>query len=101
MNRAQLRRRAHVRLALVADDLVGDAKFFQEPQHALRAGVVEMMDGEHRDSPKPLLALLRAVRWCQPRAGKSRCPKRGDITRMLLTDEIYPGNIGHRTSGAS
>src|SRR6266446_10052856 len=100
MDGAQLRRRTHVRLTPVADDLVGDAKFLQQPQHALRAGVVEMMNGEHCDSPQPLLALLRAIRWCQPRAGKSRCPERGDITRMLLTDEIYPGNIGHRISGA-
>ena len=51
MDRAKLGRRAHVRLPLIADDLVGHAEFFQEPQHALRAGIVEMMDNEHGDSP--------------------------------------------------
>jgi hypothetical protein len=47
MDRAQLRRRAHVRLTLVADDLIGHAEFFQQPQHPLRAGIIEVMDGEH------------------------------------------------------
>ena len=37
MDGAQLRRRAHVRLALIADDLIGHTEFFQQPEHTLRA----------------------------------------------------------------
>src|SRR5690349_9682469 len=51
MDRAQLRRRAHIALALIANNLVGDAELFQEPQDALRTGIVQMMDGEHRLVP--------------------------------------------------
>jgi hypothetical protein len=51
MNRAQFGRRPHVRLTLIADDLVGNAEFFQQPQHALGAGIVEVMNGEHGVSP--------------------------------------------------
>jgi hypothetical protein len=47
MNGAQLLWRPHVRLTLVADDLVRDAELFEEPQHALRAGIVEMMNRQH------------------------------------------------------
>ncbi len=47
VNRAQFCRRPHVRLTLIPDDLVGDAKLLQQPQHALGTGVVEVMDGEH------------------------------------------------------
>src|SRR4026208_663036 len=43
-NGAQLFRGAHVRLALIADDLVGDVELFEQPQHTLRAGIVEMMN---------------------------------------------------------
>jgi hypothetical protein len=51
MYSAQLRRRAHVGLTLIANDLVGQPKFLQQPQHTLGAGIVEMMDREHGDSP--------------------------------------------------
>src|ERR1700716_1205363 len=71
MNRAQLGRRAHIRLTLIADDLVRKPKFFQQPQHALGAGIVEMMDGEHGDSPS---GFWPAIWSCQPGIGKSRCP---------------------------
>src|ERR1700680_4088657 len=99
MNRAQFRRRAHVRPTLIADDLVGDAKFFQQPQHALGAGVIEMMDGEHGDSPSGLAHL--APRLVVPAARREvELPEEADITRMLLTNEIYPGNTVHRNSGA-
>jgi hypothetical protein len=47
MNDAQFGRRKHVRLALIADDFVGDAKLFEQPQHPLGARIVEMVDGEH------------------------------------------------------
>ena len=86
MNRAQFGRRAHVGLTLIADDLVGDAEFFQQPQHALRAGIVEMMDGEHGISPQG----VRANRAASGRASgplESRDAfGRVDITRMLLTN---------------
>src|ERR1700756_2641165 len=63
MDRAQLRRRAHVRLALIAHDVVGHAEPFQQPQHALRVGIVEMMDGEHGVSPvRTLEATLVAAK---------------------------------------
>jgi len=53
------------------------------------------MDGEHRDSPKRLLAhlalgLVPAARW------KVEMPEKADITRMLLTGGIYPDNIARR-----
>jgi hypothetical protein len=52
MDRAQLRRRAHIRLTLIADDFVRHAKLFQQPQHALGTGIVEMMDGQHGEFPQ-------------------------------------------------
>ncbi len=57
MDRAQLRRRAHIRLTLIADDLISHAEFLQQPQHALGAGVVEMMDGQHGEFPGALVTL--------------------------------------------
>ena len=47
MDRAQLFGRAHVRLALVAHDLVRRAEFLKEPQHALTARIVQVMDDDH------------------------------------------------------
>ena len=89
MDRAQLGRRAHVGLALVADDLVGHAEFFQQPQHALRAGIVEMMDGEHGDSPGRR-ALRRALVVPAATAESRDARTRRYITRMLLTRNL-PG----------
>src|SRR5450631_1385101 len=91
MDSAQFRRRAHVGLSLIAHDLVGDAQLFQQPQHALGAGIVEMMDGEHGDFPEGM-TLWRGVCWCQPEAAKSSRLGVSDITRMLLTAPIYPDN---------
>src|SRR5438105_6921475 len=90
MNGARLRRRAHVRLTLIADDLVGDAKFFQQPQHALRAGVIELMNGEHGDFPSRFWRVLRQASVVPAARWKVEMP---EITRMLLTAVIYPGNI--------
>jgi hypothetical protein len=84
MDGAQFRRRAHVGAPLIADDLVGDAEFFQKPQHALRAGIVEMMDGDHGDFPWDR-------RLGAAPGGASRLPESrdlsapGDITAVLLT----------------
>src|SRR3546814_151110 len=48
--RQQFRWRQHgLAIALVALDLVRDLQLFEQPQHALRAGVVEVMDGDHAD----------------------------------------------------
>src|SRR6185436_11839629 len=48
MHRAQLGRREHgLRVALVALHLVGQAEFFEQPEDALRARIVEVMDGDH------------------------------------------------------
>ena len=48
MHRTQLGRRQHrFRIALVTLDLVRHAEFFEQPQHTLRAGVVQMMDDQH------------------------------------------------------
>ena len=33
-------------------DFVGKAKFLQQPQHPLGAGIVEMMEREHGDFPR-------------------------------------------------
>jgi hypothetical protein len=51
------------------------------------------MDGEHRDSPKQPVAHLAPAFGGASRALESRDVRRVDITRMLLTGEIYPGNI--------
>ena len=51
MHGAQLRRRQHgLRVALVALDLVGQAQLFQQPEDALRARVVEVMESDHSPS---------------------------------------------------
>jgi len=49
MHLAQFRRRQPgLGVALVADHFVGQAKFFQHPQHALRARLFQMVHGNHR-----------------------------------------------------
>src|ERR1700738_3368750 len=63
MNRAQFCRRPHVRLALIADDFIGHAQFLEQPQHTLGTGIVEVMDGEHGDSPQRLWRSL-AIGCC-------------------------------------
>src|SRR5258706_2854945 len=48
MHRLQLRwRKPWLRAALIALHLIGYPQFFQQPQNPLRAGVIEMMQGEH------------------------------------------------------
>ena len=48
MHGAQLGRREHgVGIALIALDFVLDAQFFEHPEHALRTGIVEMVNDEH------------------------------------------------------
>ncbi len=49
----QLGRGGHgLGVPLVALDLVRQAELLQQPQDALRTGIVEMMDGQHRRGPK-------------------------------------------------
>ena len=36
---------------LVGHDLIGQAQFLQQPEHALRAGIIEVMDLDHLRSP--------------------------------------------------
>src|SRR4051812_42957966 len=89
MDGAQFLGRAHVRLALIADDLVGHAEFFEQPQHALRAGIVEMMHRQHGRPPIDA-ALVPAGR------AKVETPVRVTPWVFLLgslTSRIYPGNI--------
>ena len=81
MDGAQLLRRPHVRLALIADDLVGHAELFEQPQHALRAGIVEVMNRQHG---VPGLQWSSAARWCQP--------GRGNV-EPAVDGYIYPGDI--------
>src|SRR6476620_12309530 len=94
MDRAQFFWRTHVGLALVAHNLVGDAEFFEQPQHALRAGIVEMMNGQHWCPPDDA-AHSRGGWSCQWRGEKSRCPA-GPFPPGLWTSIIYPGitNLG-------
>src|SRR5437879_5784249 len=48
MHLAQRRRREHgLRVALIALDVVGEAELLEQPQHALRARVVEVVDDDH------------------------------------------------------
>jgi hypothetical protein len=52
MHLAQLGRCQHgFFVALVALDLVRHAQFFQQPQHALRAGIVQVLDNKHGGIP--------------------------------------------------
>ena len=86
MNGAQLLRRPHVRLALIADDLVGHAELFEQPQHALRAGIVEMMNRQH-GVPFNWPPLVPAGR-----TAKSRRPEEQlDIYPGDIDIQIYPG----------
>ena len=91
MDRAQLRRRAHVGLTLIADDLVGKPKLFQQPQHALGAGIIEMMDSKHGDSPGTWRFCVRLVvpagRW------KVEMRRRALYYPDVIDRIIYPGNI--------
>src|SRR3981081_1254573 len=101
MDCAQFGRRAHVRLTLVAHDLVRYAKLFQQPQHALGAGIVEVMNGKHGGSPRTL-ARRRDALVVPARRGKVEMLQQGgNITRMLLTRLIYPGNIWLKLRGFS
>ena len=95
MDRAQLLRRAHVGLALIAHDLVGHAEFFEQPQHALRARIVEMMDGQHGVPPE-CAALVRRVVPAGTRKVEM-ATARLILPGMLLTILIYPGNISRET----
>jgi len=52
------------------------------------------MDGEHRDSPQAALAHLALGLVVPAARRKVELPEKADITRMLLTGGIYPGNIG-------
>jgi hypothetical protein len=46
---AQFRRRQHrLRVALVFFDLVLQSQFFEQPENALRARIVEVVDNDHR-----------------------------------------------------
>jgi hypothetical protein len=52
VDRGEFRRpEAGLRIALIAPDLVGQAELFQQPQDALRARVVEVMDDDHGPLP--------------------------------------------------
>src|SRR4030088_2731559 len=91
VDRAQFGRRAHVRLPLVADDLVRSPKFFQQPQHALGSRIVEMMDDEHGDSPG---WMARLVCRLVVAAGRGKVEARAaNIVGALLTHPICTGNI--------
>ena len=64
MHFAQRRRREHrLRIALVALDLVGQVELLEQPQHALRARIVEVMDDDH--------ALCSARSFSKRRSGTS------------------------------
>src|ERR1700681_4045524 len=99
MDRPHLRRRTHVRLALIADDLVGHAEFLQQPQHALGAGVVEMMDGQHGEFPGALgdvrsadlvAAGGKVGDWTEARARHATGldPAQEYYTRVILTSKF-------------
>src|SRR5712671_3388812 len=89
MDGAQLGRRAHVGLTLVTDDLVGDTKLLEQPQHALRTGIVEVMDDEHglglsgKAATFALKLVVPAARW------KVEMPS----TRSFYPDVIDPLNL--------
>ena len=86
--RAQLCRRAHVRLTLITDDLVGHPKLLEQPQHALGAGVIEVMDGKHGGSFGDWLAL-----WCEVGGASRRPESRVQYYPGIIDMPIYPGNI--------
>src|SRR5882757_485841 len=90
VNRAQLLWRAHVGLALVAHDLVGDAEFFEQPQHALRAGIVEMMNGQHWWPPDDIARWRGGLVLPVARRKVEMC-RRTILSEGLWTRIIYPG----------
>jgi hypothetical protein len=52
MHGAQFGRRQHgVGIALIRLDFIINAQFFQHPEHALRARIVEVMNNEHGGLP--------------------------------------------------
>ena len=66
------RRREHrLRVALVVLDLVGNAELFEQPEHALRARVVQVMDGEHGRSSSLSFSARDAA---SPRASQDTPP---------------------------
>ena len=79
VNSPQFLWRPHVRLALIANDLVGDAEFLEQPQHALRAGIVEMVDRQH---------------WHSPGVGAAFVPAgRAKVETAKRRSKIYPDDI--------
>src|SRR3982074_2181123 len=89
MNRAQFCRRPHVRLALIANDFVGEPKFLEQPQHALGAGIVEGMDGEHGEFPQRVLAFIGDWRrWCPRSSGRRGWRLAGIGTRQYIARAI-------------
>src|SRR5438105_4017678 len=98
MDGAQFLRRTHVGLALIAHDLVGHAELFEQPQHALGARIVEMMNRQHRRPPQNLSGVpvsgLRGISDRSALAQRTKAPRRCDIemiTRVILTAKLYPG----------
>src|ERR1700730_6244390 len=62
MHRPQRRWRKHgLRVSLVAPNLVTDAEFFQQPQHALRTRVIEVVNRDHRHLSAQRDAILAKV----------------------------------------
>src|SRR5882724_4364504 len=61
------RRQPRLRIALIAHHLVRRPKLLQQPEDALRARVVEMMERKHGRSP--------GVSWCAPEVSRRSCEK--------------------------
>src|SRR5260221_8117590 len=117
MNLAQLFRRAHVGLTLIAHDVVGNAELFEQPQHALRARIVEMMNRQHGWSPRARAfssevdtgsheenaSKQESCAWrgglVPAGGGKVEMPATGDgqgdiFTRVILTYQFIRENLG-------
>jgi aspartate carbamoyltransferase catalytic subunit len=102
MHGAQRGRRLHRRLALVALDLVGDAKLLQHPQDALRARIVEMVDDDHRidlsarDSSSVVTKALNASDLLSPEPRNGSAAKRSGLSEKILFadfDAAVPENV--------
>ena len=103
MHRLQLRRRQPGgRVALVALDLVGRAQLLQQPQDALRARIVEVVDDEHGvllgwGIAKPAPVCRRGVErrlWTRP--GGDSPPGNVFVRGDMLEQKVHEARGGRR-----
>ena len=109
MDRAQFRRREHgLRIARVSAHLVGETELFEEPERAMRARMVQVMDDDHGASnpqfqpagPSSLRRDLARRNSRAPRLGmgrrksphpEERCKHRVSKDAPVAAPVVHPG----------